>query len=102
MADFVLRIEELAGINKSGQDPEKARGSFVRFYDPSANDGRGELVLTKDWAQAKVFSDHQEAWEFYQQSYGERPDGKPNRPLTAFTVTVLPLRMAILEVGSGG
>jgi len=39
-------------------------GQYLKAYDPEAHDGRGKAEWTAD-----------------------RPDGRPNRPLTAFTVT---------------
>lgn len=81
--------------------PSSWRGSFVASYDPSAFGGRGDLELTKDWSRARLFPTRREAWEYWQQSYGERPDGKPNRPLTAFTCTILTLSQAVLEAQAG-
>ena len=46
-------------------------------------------LLTNNIAEAKVFEDHITAIAFYKWQSSltpMRPDGKPNRPLTAFTV----------------
>ena len=52
---------------------------------------RGYITTTKNATQAKRFESQRAAFEFWQQQHGLRDDGKPNRPLTAFTVEVLPL-----------
>ena len=60
-------------------------------YDPDHNDGRGEVTTTPDIFKALAFEKSFEAWEKWKQQSRVRPlreDGRPNRPLTAFTVTV--------------
>jgi hypothetical protein len=72
-----------------GQGPVEAIGQWVKDYDPDARDGLGEVFPTPDLAQAKRFATVREALKFYSQVsrvWPVRPDGKPNRPLTAFTV----------------
>jgi hypothetical protein len=73
---------------------------YVARYDPTVHkpdggyDG-GILELTDDPRKALKFSDAGEALEKWRQPagcqcHGIRPwDGKPNRPLTAYTVTVI-------------
>lgn len=62
-------------------------------YDPAAHradssyDG-GTLEVTGDLTKALRFKDTMAAAEMWQKSYGKRPDGKPNAPLTAFTVVI--------------
>lgn len=66
-------------------------GEWVKRYDPEAYDGQGDVETTSDPAQALVFPSHREAWDCWRQvprNRPVRPDGKPNRPLTAFTVTI--------------
>lgn len=63
-------------------------GWYLKGFDFEAHDGQGEVDLTPKLADAKVFEDAAEAFAFYRRSPDcrpTRPDGKPNRPLTAST-----------------
>lgn len=67
---------------------------WVKRYDPEAFDGRGDVEFTADPAEALRFEstgDALECWKRVPSSRPLRPDGRSNRPLTAFTVTVGPL-----------
>jgi hypothetical protein len=71
--------------------PSGIEGEYIVAFDPDANLGRGELVTNRDVAKAKQFGSPEDAFRFYRQQstkVPKRPDGLPNRPLTAFTVTV--------------
>lgn len=65
-------------------------GLFLKSYDPEAYDGRGWA----DWGNlddAMRFSSSGEAWILWRSvsfTRPRRPDGAPNRPLTAFTIEV--------------
>jgi hypothetical protein len=64
-------------------------GAFLAEYDPEAHDGHGEMWWTEDVCRAVSFPDIAGAIECYQAIPANRPvreDGKPNRPLTIFTV----------------
>lgn len=66
-------------------------GQYLRGYDPDAFDGRGLADWTPDRADAMEFPDVLAAITLYRTVSKVRPtrhDGKPNRPLTAFTVTI--------------
>jgi hypothetical protein len=75
-------------------------GTYIVSYDPdfhhkTAPDGYGggQLRVTLDRALARCFNDAGEALEYWRQApkcscHSTRPDGKPNRPLTAFTVSI--------------
>lgn len=90
----VIKIEGL--IN--GQ-PTPFDGEYLVEYDPerdgTAPDGSpmlAHIVTTPDLAEAKKFPDFIEAaecWKRVCKRTPRRPDGKPNRPLTAFTVAIL-------------
>lgn len=67
--------------------PSQFDGQYVSDYEPHPG-GAPLLDTVKDPAKAKVFADHAEAMEYWRQSRGTRPDGKPDRPLTAFTVLI--------------
>jgi hypothetical protein len=76
------------------QPGAKFRPGWVRSYDPDAYWGRGHIEMTTDPRQAKMYADAKEAtadWRTVSHVRPVRPDGKPNRPLTAFTVEIRPL-----------
>lgn len=65
-----------------------ADGQYLKDFDFEAHDGQGEITMTPDIAEAKGFADFPEAHAFWKRSpecRPTRPDGKPNRPLTATT-----------------
>ena len=66
---------------------------YVVVYDPTQQgftpDGAPmlcRLETTRDIDQARHFDDAIEAMTLYRLSDGVRPDGRPNRPITAFNV----------------
>jgi hypothetical protein len=66
---------------------------WVHSYEDTAC-GRGSVLFTLKPAAAKSFPGPSEALEFWRtqsKTVPMRPDGKPNRPLTAYTVEILPL-----------
>ena len=63
-------------------------GRYVRTYDPSGNRGQGSFTTTEDTVDALQFGTETEAFEKWREPYGLRADGRPNRPLTAFTMTI--------------
>lgn len=86
----LIRIIELAGLG-AGRTPES--GLYLKAMDFDARDGRGHLVVTDDPAEAMPFDTARAAMEFYRTSSKVRPlrpDRRPNRPLTAFTVEIAP------------
>lgn len=69
-------------------DPCREAGQYLQAYSNYA--GRGIITTTLDKARALRFADLAAALAFWKQTnetHPLRPDGKPNRPLTAFTVT---------------
>ena len=86
MMTKVLQLVAVAGV------PTMHVGRYVRQFDPDGHDGRGDLVTTADIHEALTFPSAAEAMMFWQSQSKVRPlraDGKPNRPLTAFTVAVV-------------
>lgn len=85
----VIKIEWLGGHEVI---PSTIEGSYVQSFDVDANDGRGDLVVTFDKKNAKQFDNGGEAVEFWRQQSTVHPiretDGKPNRPLTAYTISI--------------
>lgn len=67
-------------------------GQYVKTYQASGGFGRGFLEVTDDIAKALQFDntvDALECWRAVSTTHPLRPDGKPNRPLTAFTVELV-------------
>jgi hypothetical protein len=69
--------------------PCPVAGQWLKSYDPEAHDGQGDAVFTDKIQEAWVFSSMTDAlatWRAVPKARPFRPDGKPNRPLTTFTV----------------
>ena len=95
MTTHVIRIFGLIGGGTTVYD-----GEYVVEYDPSIDGvepGTGKpmnchLVTTPDIAKASRYSvaDAHTLWTLTDLREPVRSDGKPNRPLTAFTVSIEP------------
>lgn len=60
---------------------------YLKSFDVDANAGRGQIELTNKIEDALKFSGPGEAmlaWKKQSSVVPLRPDGKPNRPLTAY------------------
>ena len=67
---------------------------YLVDFDVKEHTGRGPIPTTPDIAKAKHFTNAAEALEFWRTQSRvrpRRPDGLPNRPLTAFTVEIVPV-----------
>jgi hypothetical protein len=65
-------------------------GAYLKACDLEFAGGTGLVTWTSDKSQAMVFASFAEAFEAWRavpESRPLRPDGEPNRPMTAFTVT---------------
>ena len=65
--------------------------AYVKDCDMNARDGRGSVQFTHDEKEAKQFDSIQELFDYWKQQSTIapiRPDGKPNRPLTAFSIEI--------------
>lgn len=74
-----------------GDERSQHDGLYLSAYDPSAGE-HGRIESTYDIAEALHFDGAAEAlqcWQQVNQSHPWRPDGKPNRPLTAFSVQIV-------------
>lgn len=83
----------IACVALAGSGPPVPEGSLLASYDPEAHAGQGEAFWTRDPSLAHVFPTAAAAWECWRQVPKARPvreDGRPNRPLTAFTIEVRP------------
>ena len=71
---------------------EVPAGQYFASIDVDAHDGRGEADLTRDPDRAMLFDDVGAAMSYWRRRSTvcpTRPDGKPNRPGTAFTVEII-------------
>lgn len=79
-------------------------GQYLKSYDPAAPSGAG-WEWTRDLAEAMIFDGADKAGECWQQVNPLMPlrpnDGRPNRPLTAFTVAVVAMGEDIAEIAEG-
>lgn len=65
--------------------------TYVLDFDPNADGGRGNVIMTQKREEAKRFDSTKQAYEFYMTQSTTvplRPDGRPNRPLTAYNITI--------------
>jgi hypothetical protein len=63
---------------------------YLKTFDLEANGGHGAMQCTKDKSEAFKWDsmiDLMMAWKAPSESRPLRPDGKPNRPLTAFSIS---------------
>lgn len=63
-------------------------GQFLEHFDPMA-EVKGDW--TNDLTKARKFATKEEAFEVWRTPIGKRADGKPDRPLTAFSVGIQPV-----------
>lgn len=86
-------VMQIVGLARGGESPND--GAYVLSFDANARGGRGELRVTRDRGRAMTFPSDKEAMAFWRQQSRVMPlrpyDGKPNRPLTAYSVMVEPL-----------
>src|SRR6185436_15351772 len=74
--------------------PPEIEGQFLLSFDFDAFGGNGFGEFTWDVEMAKSFKTLRDAMEFWRTTSTVkplRPDGKPNRPLTASTISVFKL-----------
>lgn len=78
---------EFIGMVANDETPD---WQYLESFDLEAYNGRGSVKLTRDVKHAMRFPDHgvaMETWRQQSQTVPVRPDGKPNRPLTAYHAT---------------
>lgn len=71
-----------------------AGGCWLKSCDVDARDGRGHVDMTTDVAEAIEFPSFAAAMEYWRRPSAVRPvrpDGRPNRPLTAYTIEPRPI-----------
>jgi hypothetical protein len=87
-------IIQLVGLARGLSHPFDGR-YVVRYHPGPASMSAGQclLVTTSDARKAKVYADAESAhaeWARVDPRAPVRPDGQPNRPLTAWTIEILP------------
>ena len=85
---MVIRHAELV---VTPHDREVPPGAYLKACDLEYAGGTGLVSWTADRSQALAFATYREAFEAWRavpESRPVRPDGEPNRPLTAFTVEI--------------
>lgn len=95
---YALRYEAPAGLIETGYLPPV--GAWLESYDPEAFDGRGHVKWTTDPQKAARFPSQEAAWRAWHGSPRCKPvraDGRPNKPLTAYTMSIVPMEE---ELGS--
>jgi hypothetical protein len=67
-------------------------GAWLVSYDPAGCDGCGDGTWSRDPAEAARFTPQEwaELWTASPENRPLRPDGKPNRPITMFSLTIVP------------
>jgi hypothetical protein len=71
--------------------------SYLKAYDPEAFGGRGDVKATRVLADAQRFETMEAAvalWRTVPRARPVRPDGQPNRPLCALSVSIVPVEQA--------
>jgi hypothetical protein len=66
-------------------------GQYLKWYNPEARGGMGDWGWTPNKEEALSFEDPIEAFKLYISVPGNRPrrpDGRPNKPLTSFTIII--------------
>lgn len=84
---YALRVVSVAGIPEIDQ----FNGKYIAGYKDTAC-GRGAITWSNIFADALRFATPREAlmyWRQISRTVPIRPDGRPNRPLTAFTVELV-------------
>lgn len=97
---YVLKLLSLADGTKTAYD-----GQYLVSYnpemdgtDPDGNEMQCTIKCTTDANGAKTYPSQSAAWAEWTRTSKRAPvrgDGRPNKPLTAYTVEILPLEQAV-------
>lgn len=74
--------------------PCPEQGQYLCDYDPDGANGRGIIRWTPDITKALIFRNMDAAmdtWRLQSKRIPLRPDGQPNRPLTAYSIELAPV-----------
>lgn len=89
---YVIRFVALAGVSLNKHTLEY--GDYLAAFDPDGMDGAGVATWSRDAARAMTFDSVEAASSTYRMVSVVKPfrdDGRPNRPLTAYTVELVQL-----------
>ena len=92
-------------LMKIHQRPAELDGQYLKSFDHDGSGGVGYGEGTFDPNEALQFDTQMDALEFWRKPSSVRPlrpDGEPNRPLTASTVEFVPLSRALEESSEKG
>lgn len=96
---YVLQLIEYVGLEPPTPVLQRlARGHEGRYlvrFDPGHREPLHRIVTSTKVSLAHVFSTAADALAYWSQTdpyRPVRPDGKPNRPLTAYTMEVVPVK----------
>ena len=70
---------------------ELVKGDYLKWSNPDARDGYGDDGWTPNLSHARKFETFEDAAACWQAQSTIRPyrdDGKPNRPMTAYSVSI--------------
>jgi hypothetical protein len=87
----VMRIVGIEGPHRDERS-EAVVGKYLRSYDPEAHGGAGHVEVTAELEHAQRFPSLLEAMELWKAVPANNPvrlDGKPNRPLSAYSVEIM-------------
>ena len=82
----MYRMKILGFAEKLFEDPGPC---YLESFDPEFANGQGAIDLTRDPSKALTFPTLSDVFETWRRPSATRPcraDGKPNRPLTTFTI----------------
>lgn len=88
---YVIRCVGMPGFSRSASAGIPV-GEYLKSYDPEAHSGSGWAEWTHNLDEAQTFPESIAAfrhWQSVPASRPTRPDGHPNKPLTAFTIEIL-------------
>lgn len=85
----VMRI-----LGRPDGQPSPIDDQYLERYDPNGHNGRGDIRTTRDARAAMRFTSSADALECWRTQadppHHRRADGQPNRPLSAYSVTMEP------------
>ena len=73
--------------------PSRYEGMYLKAYDPDGREGMGHIEWTPNRWEAMQFTQAfgaLDTWRRQSTVHPLRPDGKPNRPLTAYSIVIEP------------
>ena len=92
MADREETMKLMRVVAMADGRPGNWAGMYLHSADFDANGGIGDMAFTSDPARAMRFASSDEVlelWHTQSTVLPLRPDGKPNRPLTALTIQIV-------------